>query len=125
MKRLAGFGMLLLAGCSTAPVADLLDWVKPGRISSEKTAPYGGVCQPHPGGPVLGPGVPGGPPAPPPAPIGAPPPPASIGAPPPPIPALPAPAGSVAPPPPIPARAATTETDIPLITPVAAPSDPN
>lgn len=124
MKRLAGLGMLLLAGCSTAPVADLLDWVKPGRISADKTAPYGGVCQPHPvGGPASLPGIPAGPPAPAPGPIGAPPPPAPMGAPPPPVPAPSGPAGTVAPPPPVPARAASAEADMPLITPVAAPGD--
>src|ERR1051326_4564024 len=55
MKRAAVLGMLLSAGCSTAPVADFLDFCKPGRLGPEQVAPYGGVCQPRPGGlPVAG-----------------------------------------------------------------------
>jgi hypothetical protein len=75
--------LLLLAGCSTAPVADFLDLLSPGRIQIGKDNPYGGVCIPQ-GGPVGGPvapvvTVPPGPviavpPAPVPA-VGAPPPP--------------------------------------------------
>jgi|GEM_PF-1349750 len=43
---------LLLSGCSTAPLADVLDHLKPGRLEPGQTAPYGGVCNPHPGGPA-------------------------------------------------------------------------
>ena len=32
MKRIAAVCLLLSAGCSTAPVADLMDWVSPGRL---------------------------------------------------------------------------------------------
>jgi hypothetical protein len=47
---------LFLSGCSTAPIADLLDFIKPGRITPEKTAPYGGVCGPRPlAGPPVAP----------------------------------------------------------------------
>ena len=42
MKRIAALCLLLSAGCSTAPVADLMDWVSPGRLPA---APgyHGGV----------------------------------------------------------------------------------
>jgi hypothetical protein len=46
MKRLAVLA-LLLAGCSTAPVADLLDYFTPGKLEQGKAAPYGGVCGPQ------------------------------------------------------------------------------
>jgi hypothetical protein len=41
MKRIAAV-CLLLTGCSTAPVADLMDWLRPGRL---EPAPgyHGGV----------------------------------------------------------------------------------
>jgi hypothetical protein len=32
MKRIAAAFLLLSAGCSTAPVADLMDWLSPGRL---------------------------------------------------------------------------------------------
>jgi hypothetical protein len=52
MKRAAAFLLIMLAGCSTAPVADLMDWLKPGRLPS---GPYhGGVCGPN-GSPALAP----------------------------------------------------------------------
>jgi hypothetical protein len=50
MKRLAVL-FLLLAGCSTAPFADLMDYFHPGRIAEDKTAPRGGVCGPQQPGP--------------------------------------------------------------------------
>src|SRR5205807_445090 len=40
---------LLLAGCSTAPIADILDHVKPGRVSPDAPVISGGVGAPHPG----------------------------------------------------------------------------
>jgi hypothetical protein len=42
MKRIAAVCLLLSAGCSTAPVADLMDCLAPGRLP---TAPgyHGGV----------------------------------------------------------------------------------
>jgi hypothetical protein len=41
MKRIAAV-CLLLTGCSSAPVADLMDWLRPGRL--EPAAGYhGGV----------------------------------------------------------------------------------
>jgi hypothetical protein len=46
MKRLAVL-VLFLAGCSTAPVADLLDYFTPGKLEPGKVAPYGGVCGPQ------------------------------------------------------------------------------
>src|SRR5260370_20271490 len=64
-------GMVPLAGCSTAPVADLMDYFSPGRLGSETTPPYGGVAAPYPGGQsvppgaVVSPGLPPLPPAPP------------------------------------------------------------
>lgn len=45
----AAGSVLLLAGCSTAPIADLMDRFKPGRVDSAQVAPYGGVCNPVPG----------------------------------------------------------------------------
>lgn len=63
MKRagcLLVLGFAGLAGCSTHPAGDVLDFFKPGRIYTDgKTTPYGGVCQPQ--GPLIGPGA-GGPP---------------------------------------------------------------
>jgi hypothetical protein len=53
--------IVLLPGCSTTPIADLLDYFAPGRIGTEQTPPYGGVCVPQaPGSPA---GAPGPPPA--------------------------------------------------------------
>jgi hypothetical protein len=90
---LAAWLMCLLSGCSNAPVADLMDFLVPSRMRPDKTAPYGGVCNPAvpPGVASVVPppapanvipqpiSVPGPPPAssitPPPAPVGAPPPP--------------------------------------------------
>jgi hypothetical protein len=54
MKRLSLL-FLLLAGCSTSPVADMLDYFRPGRIVADKSVPRGGVCGPQqPGPPVIG-----------------------------------------------------------------------
>lgn len=50
MKRSAALWLLLLAGCSTAPFADVMDFFSPGRIRRERVPPYGGVCAPHPVG---------------------------------------------------------------------------
>jgi hypothetical protein len=44
MKRAAAFLTLCLAGCSTAPCADILDFFKPGKL--EPGQYYGGVCGP-------------------------------------------------------------------------------
>src|SRR5436189_2020982 len=52
MKRAAALALLLSAGCSTAPIADLMDYFKPGKLSPETTPPYGGVCVPRPVGGV-------------------------------------------------------------------------
>jgi hypothetical protein len=82
-KITAGAGMrkltvlfLLSAGCSTAPLADTLDYFKPGKIEAGGAPPYGGVCSPQPGGLVAAPGAPAapviGPTIPPPPPSGAP-----------------------------------------------------
>ena len=54
MKRMAAVCLGLVAGCSTAPVADLLDFLRPGKLGPEKTAPYGGVCLPRPVEPPAG-----------------------------------------------------------------------
>ena len=75
-------GLLILAGCSTAPVADMLDFFAPGRFPKDAKSATGGVCiqQGGPAGGLIGPPVappivPGGPVVttepPPPAPIGA------------------------------------------------------
>src|SRR5262249_55479 len=68
MKRPLIVLFLLLAGCSTAPVADLMDYFSPGGMGRETRPPYGGVAAPHPGGSSLPPGAvatPGLPPVPP------------------------------------------------------------
>jgi hypothetical protein len=88
MKRMWIFGLLVLAGCSTAPLADFLDWVSPGQVPKGVGLRQGGVCAPQgvlPGAgnlPAPPPGVvvpapvpvPGGPapPQPPPIPAGPP-----------------------------------------------------
>jgi hypothetical protein len=46
MKRIAVLLMLLSGGCSTRPLADVLDWVKPGRLSAGAANTYGGVAAP-------------------------------------------------------------------------------
>jgi len=70
VRRLA-LAVVFIAGCSTAPIADLLDRFSPGKLEPAKVAPYGGVCGPQqvgvvPAGPVPVPGaaVPLGPPLP-------------------------------------------------------------
>ena len=58
MRRAAGALLVLLSGCSTAPIADFLDFVRPGNAGADMAVPYhGGV-----GVPVVpsGPGAPGG-----------------------------------------------------------------
>jgi hypothetical protein len=45
-KRLLLLAVICLPACSTAPVADILDYFSPGKLGQEKTAPYGGVCVP-------------------------------------------------------------------------------
>jgi len=47
MKRGPAFFLLLLTGCSTAPIADVMDFFAPGTLPAEKTTPYGGVCLPQ------------------------------------------------------------------------------
>jgi hypothetical protein len=74
----------LAAGCSTSPVADILDMCSPGRLPPNTKGTTGGVCVPQGnfgGPPPPGDPVPKGPfgPAgvgelPPPAPVGPPPP---------------------------------------------------
>jgi hypothetical protein len=95
----AALPLLFLAGCSTAPVADFLDYFFPPRMIPGAT-PYGGVCQPN----VVGPAPPGTaqPVVPPPGfPAG---PPAAV------QPAAPPDATSPAPPPPPPPSPPTTTT---------------
>lgn len=60
MKRLCPIILLLLGGClSNAPVANFLDFVRPGKLrTNAKVQPHGGVCIPQ--------GTLGGPPIPPP-----------------------------------------------------------
>ena len=57
MKRPFMFFFLFLSGCSTAPVADLMDYFSPGRMGPEATPPYGGVNAPHPDGSSMPPGA--------------------------------------------------------------------
>lgn len=130
MKRSVGVLLVFLTGCSTAPLADFLDFVKPGRVSPDKTAPYGGVCAPHPGGGAAAGAVPPGSPPPAATPFGVPPPPAPIGTP---VPPPPAPVGTPLPPPPapsgvvpapVPAQRLTSETGPVLATPASTPTTP-
>lgn len=90
MKRAAILGLLLLPGCSTAPIADLFDFFRPAKIGPERVAPYGGVCNPRPATPPGVPAVPGVPPG-------------AIPAPPPAVPGLGPPGPAVPPPDPVPA----------------------
>jgi hypothetical protein len=53
MQRLAVLVVCVLAGCSTHPVADVLDFCKPGKLYSPDVNPYGGVCIQQ--GPVMPP----------------------------------------------------------------------
>jgi len=52
--RCWGLLLLLLCGCSTAPVADMLDFFKPGKLEADKQPPYGGVCLPRQVAPPAG-----------------------------------------------------------------------
>jgi hypothetical protein len=63
MKRITALALVLLSGCSTSPVADVMDFFSPGRIGKEEVAPYGGVCAPRPLIPPVG-GFSGPPPTP-------------------------------------------------------------
>ncbi len=58
MKRIAAV-CLLLSGCSSAPVADLMDWLRPGRL---EPAPgyHGGVGIPQEVAPASAPAPPPG-----------------------------------------------------------------
>ena len=49
----AALVLLGFAGCSTAPIADLLDFFSPGRIPAAAKDVSGGVCVPQ-GGPAGG-----------------------------------------------------------------------
>jgi hypothetical protein len=63
--------LLALAGCSTAPFADIMDYWAPGRFPKDAKGVTGGVCLPQggPAGGMLGPPQPlvtsPGPPSPP------------------------------------------------------------
>ena len=47
MNRGAALLLLFVTGCSTAPIADMMDFFVPGTLPAEKTNPYGGVCLPQ------------------------------------------------------------------------------
>ena len=79
----AGLLTLLLAGCSTSPIADLMDLCCPGQFPANARGTTGGVCVPQGGVAGPAPGVPG-PPGPPGPPGGEIPPPAPINRTPPP-----------------------------------------
>ena len=88
MRYISPFFALLLAGCSTQPIVNTLDYFKPGKMYPNDVTPYGGVLIQQ--GSVVGPG--GGP--------GFPDPPPTIpGVVPPPVPLPGTPAGPVPPPP--------------------------
>src|SRR4051794_40041092 len=82
MKRQLGWSVLLclLIGCSTHPLTDICDYVRPGKLGPNVVAPYGGVgiqqgafLPQTPaiglGGPPAAPAFPGGGLVPPPAPL--------------------------------------------------------
>lgn len=100
-----GFPMMFVlvavsAGCTTHPIAGLLDYYAPGRVSKNEVQPYGGVCIPQ--GPIQPP-----PPLPAPITLQPPAPPQAVVPPPAPLPGsapLPAPPGTVPPPPAFPTR---------------------
>ncbi len=54
MKPLVCVSLVFLAGCSTHPVCDVLDYFVPGKMGPNKVQPYGGVCIPQ--GAITGPG---------------------------------------------------------------------
>jgi len=93
MRRHWPWLLWALAGCSTHPVADVLDYFSPGRVGTNDVPPYGGVCIPQ--GPIQ-------PPLPAPGPDLVPGPAPSIIPPPAPLPGT-APAPAVPPPPSFPA----------------------
>jgi hypothetical protein len=95
MQRVCLVLLLGLAGCSTAPVADVLDFFRPGHMYKDEVQPYGGICGPQ--GAVLAPGAAPCPPVVPPPPM-----PPSPGLVPPPV---PLPPSTGAPPPPFPTTA--------------------
>ena len=39
MRRIAGLFVVSLAGCSTAPVAGTLDWLRPSRLGDDRDRP--------------------------------------------------------------------------------------
>jgi hypothetical protein len=55
MRHLCCLVVLLLAGCSTHPIADIMDFSRPGHMYANEVNPYGGVCGNQ--GPVLAPGL--------------------------------------------------------------------
>jgi hypothetical protein len=55
MKRAASLLLVFLTGCSTAPVADVMDYFWAGQITPDATPPVGGVCIPQGGPPTSGP----------------------------------------------------------------------
>src|SRR5262245_6229331 len=60
MNRCGWLLLCMIAGCSTHPIGDALDFFKPGKVYSDNTTvPYGGVCRNQ--GPVCGPGSAGPP----------------------------------------------------------------
>ncbi len=72
MRPIALLSMLVLTGCSTHPVADMMDFFHPGKMYPNDVEPYGGVCIPQ--GAVLAPAPQVCPPAVPPGPGVVPPP---------------------------------------------------
>jgi hypothetical protein len=44
MRHTWMLGVLMLAGCSTHPVVDAMDFFRPGKMYPNDVPPYGGVC---------------------------------------------------------------------------------
>jgi hypothetical protein len=83
MRHISVLFVLMLVGCSTHPIVDTLDFIRPGKMYPNEVEPYGGVLIQQ--GPILTPGVQGLPTVP--------------GIVPPPVPLPGSPAGNVPPPP--------------------------
>jgi hypothetical protein len=83
MRHTSVLFVLMLVGCSTHPIVDTLDFIRPGKMYPNEVEPYGGVLIQQ--GSILTPGAPG--------------PPTVPGIVPPPVPLPGTPGGSVPPPP--------------------------
>jgi hypothetical protein len=63
MKRLRLLLLCVLSGCSTHPLVDVCDFLKPGRLGPNAVQPYGGVGVPQGAIIPVAPNISVGPPA--------------------------------------------------------------